>query len=189
MSRTAVAAAVIALLLLSVLPISRALVSSVLVDDTPGATWALTGEHFEAAFLPEAAPEPGAGDTGAPVRASGARLRLLGNSVVIGLLSALFAVLIALPYALLTARTDVPWRGFLSGAYLVPLVLPPVLVAVAWNYVPFLEPPPITVAPEPSQWGGAVAALRAATLFALCYYPIVVLFARRALLRVPASLE
>jgi len=55
--------------------------------------------------------------------------------------------------------------------------------------VPFLEPPPITQATGPSPWGGVVAVLRAGFLFALCYFPIVVLFARRALSRVPASLE
>ena len=191
MSRSAVAVAILALLLLSVLPIGRALVSSVLVDDTPGAPWELTLRHYESAFVPDAATATsGPVDPGSvPVRAGGARLRLLGNSVAIGLLSALFAVLLALPYALLTSRTDVPGRKFLSAAYLVPLVLPPLLVAVAWNYVPFLEPPPITQAPEPSPWGGAIAALRASVLFALCYFPIVVLFARRALHRIPASLE
>ncbi len=191
MSRSAVIAAVIALLLISVFPISRALVSSVLVDDAPGATWEVTSEHFVEAFVPEQPPgtfesvAPGA----APVRAPGTRLRLLGNSVLIGLGAALLALLFGVPYALLSARTDVPGRRFLAGAYLVPLVLPPLLVAVAWNYVPFLEPPPITEATGPSPWGGVIAVLRASLLFALCYFPIVVLFARRALTRVPASLE
>lgn len=189
MSRTAVAAAVLALLLLSVLPIGRALVSAFVVNDAPGASWEPTTMHLREAFVPEDTPAEDASPGSAPVRAKGARLRLLGNSVAIGLLSALFAMLLGVPYALLTARTDVPWRRFLAGAYLVPLVLPPLLVAVAWNYVPFLEPSPITASRPHSGWGGVIAALRAAALYALCYFPIVVLFARRALQRVPASLE
>ncbi len=219
MSRIAVAAACLALLVLSVLPVGRALVSAVLVDDSPGRPWEFTTAHLEEALDPyggtrtgatpgpstapsgapgapsatpgvPTAPSAQAGGAGAaPVRAPWARLRLLGNSVLIGLASALFAVLLGVPYALLVSRTDVFGRRFFAGAYLVPLVLPPLLVAVAWNYVPFLAPPPITSVTEPSHWGGVVAVLRAAGLFALCYFPIVVLFARRAFQRVPASQE
>jgi iron(III) transport system permease protein len=93
------------------------------------------------------------------------------------------------PFALLVTRTDAPLRGLLSSVYAAPLVLPPLLVAFAWTFLPGFAPPPKMVADEPSAWGGVVAALRAGFLLGLCYFPLVVLFARRALAQVPASLE
>ena len=169
-------AALAALVVLTVLPISRALVSAFVVSDVPGTPFDATLDHVRAAF----APGDGAGL---------ARLRLLGNSVAIGLGAALLAVLLGVPFALLVERTDLPLRRIVGPAAYVPLVLPPLLIALAWNMVPFLEPPPITAAREPSPWGGVVAWARASGLFGLCLYPVVVLFARRALRRVPAALE
>ncbi len=185
MSRTAVFGAVLALLLLSVLPLSRALLSSVLVDDGPDAPLVLTAEHYVRAFGSTAAGV----DTDVPVRTASGRMKMLGNSVTIAGVAALLALLLGVPYAFLVARTDVPWRRFLSGAYLVPLVLPPLLVTIAWNLIPALEPSPTSEPAVPTAFGGIVGIVRAACVFALCYYPIVVLFTRRALLRVPASLE
>ena len=37
------------------------------------------------------------------------------------------------PFAVLTARTDLPGRGLFASLYAAPLVLPPLLTAMAWD--------------------------------------------------------
>lgn len=190
MSRAAVLLSVLALVLLSVVPMSRTLVESV-VERPAGGAPELTARWLKESFVsapPRPAEELTTQETPA-TRPVSARWRLLGNSVVIATIAAFVAVLLGVPYALLVSRTDVPLRGLLGILHVAPLVLPPLLVAFAWTFLPGFEPPPKTVADEPSAWGGVAAALRAGFLLGLCYFPLVVLFARRALLRIPASLE
>ncbi len=59
MNRTTTALCVIALLLISALPITRTLLASVVVSDEPGAAWEFTTGHFERLFVPG---EDGASD-------------------------------------------------------------------------------------------------------------------------------
>jgi iron(III) transport system permease protein len=188
MNRAATVLCVLALLLISVLPIARTLAASVVVSDEPGAAWEFTTAHYERLFVPgedAAGQDPGA--LVSPTERVLARWKLLGNSVLIALLSALGALLVGVPYALLTARTDVAGRRLLSAVYATPLLLPPLLVALAWTMA---VPPSKPVGPDQGGfWDAPVAVLRAAAVFTLGYFPLVVLFARRALARVPASLE
>jgi iron(III) transport system permease protein len=188
MNRLPLWIAVLVLVGISVIPMGRTLVRSVQTTPAPGQPAELTLEHYHEAFVP-----------GPPIEMPGGRMlpspassnwRLLGNSLGIAGLAALLAVLIGVPYAVLVTRTDIPGKGFLSWIYLVPLVLPPLLTAVSWSFIPAFEPAPLTgdSAGDP-EWGGVIAVLRAGAMFALCYFPLVVLFARRALQRVPAPLE
>lgn len=153
----------------SVLPLARTLLASVLVADDPSAPIEFTLAHFE--------------------ELATGRWRLLGNSVLVALGAAVISLLIGVPYAWLTSRSDLPGRRVVGTLALVPLVLPPLVVTLAWTFVPGLGPSPITQAPPPSVWDGPVAVLRASATFALCYFPLVVLFARRALLAVPTAQE
>jgi iron(III) transport system permease protein len=190
MNRAAVLLSVLVLALVSVLPMSRTLVES-FVERPDGGPAKATLRWYDEAFVsgPPRAPENGTTGESPATRPVAARWRLLGNSVVIAGIAALVALALGVPFALLVARTDAPWRRLLGSVYAAPLVLPPLLVAFAWTFLPWFEPPPKTVADEPSAWGGVAAALRAGFLLGLCHFPLVVLFARRALSRVPASLE
>jgi len=109
---------------------------------------------------------------------------VLGWTAGIALLGALGAVLLGLPFAVLTARTDVPGRGFFSAFYAAPLVLPPLLTAMAWDAVL-----PAEWRQTPGALGALGPALQASALFALAYFPFVALFARRSLAAVGASEE
>ena len=192
MNRLAVVVSVVALALLSILPISRTLVEAFRAHPADGSPATLSLEPLREALVTGPRQPPGeevSASVTPATRPVSARWRLLGNSVIIAGLAALLALALGVPYALLVARTDVPGRGVLGAVYAAPLVLPPLLVSVAWMFIPGFEPAAKTQADEPSAWGGVTAALRAAALFGLCYFPLVVLFARRAFARVPASLE
>jgi len=110
--------------------------------------------------------------------------RLVAWTGGIALLGALGAGLLGVPFAIWTARTDLPGRGLLSALYAAPLVLPPLLVAMAWDTIL-----PRSWVDGPSALGPAGTALQAATLFALSYFPLVTLFARRSLAAAGASAE
>jgi iron(III) transport system permease protein len=102
----------------------------------------------------------------------------------IALLGTLGAVLLGVPFALFTARTDLPGRGLFTALYAAPLVLPPLLGAMAWdNLLPYswIEGPESL-----GRWG---TVLQAAALFSLAYFPLVALFARRGLASVGAAAE
>jgi iron(III) transport system permease protein len=191
MNRAVVILAVLALAVLSVVPISRTLAESFLDRRAGDGTAVLTLRHYDEAFV-SGSPQPASDTTQLHTPATrpvSARWRLLGNSVLIAAMAAAFALLLGVPYALLVGRTDAPLRGLLGSFYAAPLVLPPLLVAIAWTFLPGFGPPPQTEAREPSAFGAAFSALRSAFLFGLCYFPLVVLFARRAFSRIPASLE
>jgi len=191
MNRAAVWISVLVLVLLSVVPISRTLAESFVERSAPTAPAQFSLRWYDEAFVhgpTRPADEATTQETPA-TRPVSARWKLLGNSVVIAAIAALVALLLGVPYALLIARTDAPFRGFLGSLYAAPMVLPPLLVAFAWTFLPGFAPPPKLVADDPASWGGVAAGLRAGFLLGLCYFPLVVLFARRALSRIPASLE
>lgn len=190
--RAAVLISLLILVVISLFPLLRTVSESVVERDTSGRFVRVTADRYRDLFVgPQAEPPaPGAPENETPQnRPAWKRWTFLGNSAAIALVAALLALAVGVPYALLVARTDVPFRGFLGTAYGAPLVLPPLLVGVAWAYVPFLAPPRQDLMPEPSVWDGPVAILRAGAAFALCYFPLVVLFATRAVRRVPPALE
>jgi iron(III) transport system permease protein len=109
---------------------------------------------------------------------------LLAWTAGIALLGTAGAVLLGVPFAVWTARTDLPGRRFFAAFYAAPLVLPPLLSAMAWDTVL-----PRTWVDAPSALGPAGTAIQAAALFALSYFPLVTLFARRSLQAAGASAE
>ncbi|MCE9636922.1 MAG: ABC transporter permease subunit [Planctomycetes bacterium] len=199
-NRVAVIISLLVLVVISLLPLARTVAESFIVRDNAGRLVEVTTERYRDLFVGQAAPSatpngsgvatPNANADETPAnRPAWKRWTFLGNSAAIALVAALLALAVGVPYALLVARTDVPLRGFLGVAYGAPLVLPPLLVGVAWSYIPFLAPARQDAIPEPSLWDGPIAIFRAGAAFALCYFPLVVLFATRAVRRVPAALE
>ena len=94
------------------------------------------------------------------------------------------AVLLGVPFAVLTARTDLPGRSLFGALYAAPLVLPPLLSTMAWdNLLPYawIE--------GPAALGRWSTALQGAAIFALSYFPFVTLFTRRSLASVGAAEE
>ena len=113
------------------------------------------------------------------------------NSLTLALAVALSTVLIAMPLAWLTSRTDLPWRGFWSVAAALPLVVPSYIGAVVTVAVfgprgsaqALLAPLGIERLPSLYGFTGAWIVL---TLFT---YPYVYLTVRSALRGLDPSLE
>lgn len=155
--------AAIALLLFSVAP-----VAAVVVDTFQGDEAFPSLQHYRDAF---------AGDR---------FLKVLLDSVMIATGGALFAVLLGVPYAFFIARVRTPLRGLFGGLYLLPLVLPPLLMAMGWTqFLRAAESRPAIPGPD-SVLGGITGS---AFLFGLAYFPFVTMFARKAFLDVGAGFE
>src|SRR6266542_4439196 len=60
---------------------------------------------------------------------------LLFTSTLLGIGSALLATIIGAPLGLLLARADLPAKRFLRLALVVPLVIPPYILGLAWIYI------------------------------------------------------
>ena len=61
-----------------------------------------------------------------------AYFRALRHSLEVAILSTIFATLIGTFLAWLVARTDLPLRGFLRAAFVLPFIIPPFVGAIAW---------------------------------------------------------
>lgn len=59
-------------------------------------------------------------------------LEALGNSLLLGLLSAAISTVIAVPMAWAASRTDMPGKGFTWAAVLAAFIMPPYLGAIGW---------------------------------------------------------
>lgn len=59
-------------------------------------------------------------------------LSLLGNSIVFAVGSTIVPLILGTTLAYLTVRTDVPMRGFFFAVALIPLLIPGVLLTIAW---------------------------------------------------------
>lgn len=95
----------------------------------------------------------------------GERNMLLATVALAGA-STLLALLLGLPFGLLIGATDLPLRRFLGNASVLPLVLPPILLAIAtYHDLLFVRP----------------EFLRAVIVFGLCLFPLVSLLVTRAL--------
>lgn len=60
---------------------------------------------------------------------------LLMNSALLGAATALVATIVGAPLGLLLARADLPAKSWLRLALIIPLVLPPYVLGLAWIYV------------------------------------------------------
>jgi iron(III) transport system permease protein len=160
--------ALLALLVLALLPVGLAVARSFQVDGE----WSL--EHYATAF-------------GSALAAESAQRQMLLNTLALGSSATLLALVLGLPYAFLTARTDLPGRAGFVAVYLLPILVPPLIASIAW----------VQLTAWTNDWTGRTfrdgylfgGLPGSAFVFGMCYLPFVILFARRALLRVPASLE
>jgi iron(III) transport system permease protein len=57
------------------------------------------------------------------------------NTVIVGVCGAVLAVLIGGGIALVAARTDVPWRGFVQVLGIAPLFVSPFVGSIAWSFL------------------------------------------------------
>lgn len=99
-------------------------------------------------------------------------LALLGRTVLLGSGVTLLAVLLGVPFGFLTTRTDVPGSALLRPLGIVPLVLPPLFLAM--TFTTFLDVS-----------GAAMTIL----ILGASTFPIVALFAGRAWERIDARRE
>ncbi|TDJ69553.1 MAG: iron ABC transporter permease [Planctomycetota bacterium] len=102
----------------------------------------------------------------------GRTLALLGRTVLLGVGVVFIAVLVGVPFGFLTSRTDVPGSAILRPLGVVPLVLPPLFLAM--TFTSFLDVS-----------GAAMTIL----VLGVGTFPIVALFAGRAWRRIDARRE
>jgi len=58
---------------------------------------------------------------------------LMRNSMVLSCLVMVFSVAVGLPLGILLGKTDFPFRHFFMGVFVVPLLIPPYILAVSWS--------------------------------------------------------
>ncbi|MBL8860627.1 MAG: iron ABC transporter permease [Planctomycetes bacterium] len=103
---------------------------------------------------------------------SGRTLALLGRTALLGCGAAGLALFLGVPFAFLVARTELPGAAFWRLAGVLPILLPPLVVAVSW-------------AGMTSVRGGLATTL----VLGLCAFPLVALYAARAFERIDARQE
>ncbi|HJO26738.1 MAG TPA: ABC transporter permease subunit [Planctomycetota bacterium] len=100
-------------------------------------------------------------------------LALLGRTLLLGISSATLALAIGLPFGLLTTLTDLPGARWLRSLSILPLILPPIFLAITWTQLSDLRGAPATV-----------------LLLAAATFPLPAVFTARAAQRIDcASLE
>jgi len=99
-------------------------------------------------------------------------LELLGKTALLGLAAATLAMLFGAPFGFFVARTDVPGASFLRSAGMVPLILPPLVLAMTWTMLVDERGPRMT-----------------ALLLGLATFPAVALFTARAFEQIDARKE
>lgn len=118
-------------------------------------------------------------------------LRIVGNSLSLMAAATLFSTLIAIPFAWLTSRSDLPWRRAWLVLGLAAMVIPSYLTAVTYTEAfgpkgilqSLLEPLGVDRLPGIKGFAGATLTLTVVT------FPYIVLPVRAALLRCDRSLE
>lgn len=133
----------------------------------------------------------GAGTEGVDYLIRARTLRIVGNSIALMLSATLFATLIAIPFAWLTSRSDLPWRRTWLVLGLAAMVIPSYLTAVTYTEAfgpkgilqSLLEPYGVERLPGIKGFAGAALTLTVVT------FPYIVLPVRAALLHCDRSLE
>lgn len=99
-------------------------------------------------------------------------LSLLGRTLLLGISATTLALAIGTPFGFLIARTNLPGRAVLGPLGLVPLLMPPLMIAMTWTQVCDVR--------------GALASI---LFLGAGTFPIVALFVARAAERIDARLE
>ena len=63
---------------------------------------------------------------------SGRAWALLKNSLELSILTTIIAMVIGVPMGLIIGKTDMPFRSFFKLLFIIPLLIPPYITAVAW---------------------------------------------------------
>lgn len=100
------------------------------------------------------------------------QFELLGNTLLLGFSSAAASLLIGMPVGFLVSRTDVPFGGFFYKSAFMPLLLPPLVHAIAWTGLTPVR--------------GCVAAIG---IFTISCVPVVILLTARAMERMDRRME
>ena len=100
-------------------------------------------------------------------------LSLLGRTLLLGGTTALLALTMGLPFGFLVARTDLPGAAWLRTMGVVPLLLPPLLIAMTWAVI----------------WEGLRGAPAAIWILSLSTFPLVGIFSARAFERIDGRAE
>jgi iron(III) transport system permease protein len=114
---------------------------------------------------------------------------LLFNSLLLGGGSAVLAAVIGTPLGVLLARVDVPAKRIVRVALLIPLVVPPYILALSWIYIGGSAGLAATLLGRDllSKW--TYSTTGAVLVLGLSYFPIVMLAAEFAARSVGAHLE
>jgi len=100
-------------------------------------------------------------------------LALLGRTAWIGAWAAALALVLGLPFGFLVARTDIPGARFLRQAGLVPLLIPPLILAMTMSAV----------------WPDLRGASAIVLVLGVSAFPLVAVFSARACERIDARRE
>lgn len=113
---------------------------------------------------------------------------LLGRTALLGGGAAAIALGLGVPFGFLTARTDVPGARWMRPLGLVPLILPPLLLAVTWTLVATIAVDSVPASPA---WLERLTRGAPMTIFVLGLgtFPIVSLFTAKAAERVDGRRE
>jgi len=114
------------------------------------------------------------------------RLELLLNSFLIASLATLIALALGVPYAFFCTRVKTPLRGLFSALYILPLVLPPLLMIMSWSAF-LLSLREGSTGLGPARYLGGIGGI--AFILGISYFPFIVLFARKAFREIGAGLE
>ncbi len=109
-------------------------------------------------------------------------LALLGRTLQLGLWTALCALLVGMPFGFLVARTNLPGAGWLRTLGVVPLLLPPLMLAMTWAVL-------IDVTPDAEGRTIVSGPWMAVFVLTLSTFPLVALFTARACERIDGRLE
>lgn len=99
---------VILLLAIGMLPVLSMLIKSVIL-----------GGHFSLASY-------------AGLMTSARQWTLMGNSMALASLVTTFTVAVGVPLGILLGKTDLPYRRFFTVLFVIPLLIPPYIIAVSW---------------------------------------------------------
>jgi len=108
---------------------------------------------------------------------------LLGGTILLAALTALISGLLGLPLSVLLARTDLPGRGILLAAFVLPLLMPPVILAYGWSELVVYGT--VLGVARPILFGPAGFVL----VMGMALMPVVVLFTATALSKTERRLE
>jgi iron(III) transport system permease protein len=100
-------------------------------------------------------------------------LSLLGRTLTLGGCTALGTLLIGLPFGFLVARSDMPGASWLRTVGIIPLLMPPLLIAMTWAVV----------------WTDLRGASGTIFMLILSSFPLVSIFSARAFERIDGRME